>query len=220
MRLRYKIVMALIVVSIGLCLMVYQSYALWVVRLSGQENIVNVGCFSIEFTENSDSIALTNSYPVSDASGMGGTAYSFTITNKCTVASNYQVTLNTLTTNTMGDDKVKYAIYEAADAKPSSGQLVSSAPINTDTLNLNVANLKQSYIIASGSLSAASEEGGTGGSATYNVYVWIDQNAGNEVENTRFEGSINVLNAATKLDNTGVSTNSTGITAEVGTTTT
>ena len=198
--------MALIVVSIGLCLMVYQSYALWVVRLSGQENIVNLGCFSIEFTENSDSIALTNSYPVSDASGMSGTAYSFTITNKCTVDSAYQVTLNTLNANTMGDDKVKYVIYKDSESKPSIGQLVNSAPINADKGNITVTDLKESYIIASGELKGASEENGTGESHTYNVYLWIDENAGNEVENTRFEASINIVNASTKIGPTAAET--------------
>ena len=102
MKLKYKIMMAILVVAIGLCLMVYQSYALWVVTLSGQENIVEVGCFNIEFIENTSSIALSNSYPVSDEKGMSGEAYSFTITNKCTVDSAYQVTLNTLNANTMG----------------------------------------------------------------------------------------------------------------------
>ena len=85
MKLKYKIMMAILVVAIGLCLMVYQSYALWVVTLTGQEQIVEVGCFNIEFIENSNSIALNNTYPMSDERGMSGEAYSFTITNKCTV---------------------------------------------------------------------------------------------------------------------------------------
>ena len=190
--------MAILVVAIGLCLMVYQSYALWVVTLTGQEQIVEVGCFNIEFIENSNSIALNNTYPMSDERGMSGEAYSFTITNKCTVDSAYQVTLNTLTTNTMGDDKVKYVIYEGT-SKPSAGSLVTSASINADKANITVANLKESYIIASGELKGAEEENGNGESVTYNVYLWIDENAGNEVENTKFEASINIVNASTRI---------------------
>ena len=206
MKLKYKILMGIIVISIGLCLMLYRSYALWVVTLSGQENIVSVGCFNIEFLENSSSIALNNSYPVSDQKGMSGSAYSFTVTNKCTVDSSYQVTLNTLNKNTMGDDKVKYAIYKEGTTKPSTGSLVNSASINTDTANLNVADLKTSYIIASGELRGAEEENGTGESHTYNVYLWIDENAGNEVENTKFEASINIVNASVKLETTATAT--------------
>ena len=206
MKLKYKILMAIIAVSIGLCLMIYQSYALWVVTLSGQENIVEVGCFNIEFIENTSSIALSNSYPVSDAKGMSGEAYSFTITNKCTVDSAYQVTLNTLNANTMGDDKVKYVIYKDSESKPSTGSLVNSAPINADKANITVTDLKESYIIASGELKGASEENGTGESHTYNVYLWIDENAGNEVENTRFEASINIVNASTKIGPTAAET--------------
>ena len=206
MKLKYKILMAIIAVSIGLCLMIYQSYALWVVTLSGQENIVEVGCFNIEFIENTSSIALSNSYPVSDEKGMSGEAYSFTITNKCTVDSAYQVTLNTLNANTMGDDKVKYVIYKDGESKPSIGQLVNSAPVNADKANITVSDLKESYIIASGELKGASEENGTGESHTYNVYLWIDENAGNEVENTRFEASINIVNASTKIQPTAAET--------------
>ena len=197
--------MAILVVAIGLCLMVYQSYALWVVTLTGQEQIVEVGCFNIEFIENSNSIALNNTYPMSDERGMSGEAYSFTITNKCTVDSAYQVTLNTLTTNTMGDDKVKYVIYEGT-SKPSTGSLVTSASINADKANITVANLKESYIIASGELKGAEEENGNGESVTYNVYLWIDENAGNEVENTKFEASINIVNASTRIEPTAAET--------------
>ena len=199
MKLKYKILMAIIAVAVGLCLMIYQSYALWVVTLSGQENIVEVGCFNIEFIENTSSIALSNSYPVSDEKGMSGEAYSFTITNKCTVDSAYQVTLNTLNANTMGDDKVKYVIYKDSESKPSVGSLVTSAPINQDKANITVTDLKESYIIASGELKGAEEENGTGESHTYNVYLWIDENAGNEVENTKFEASINITNASTRI---------------------
>ncbi len=206
MKLKYKILMAIIAVSIGLCLMIYQSYALWVVTLSGQENIVEVGCFNIEFIENTSSIALSNSYPVSDEKGMSGEAYSFTITNKCTVDSAYQVTLNTLNANTMGDDKVKYVIYKDGESKPSVGSLVNSAPINADKGNITVTDLKESYIIASGELKGAAEENGTGESHTYNVYLWIDESAGNEVENTRFEASINIVNASTKIQPTAAET--------------
>ncbi len=205
MKLKYKIMMAILVVAIGLCLMVYQSYALWVVTLTGQEQIVEVGCFNIEFIENSNSIALNNTYPMSDERGMSGEAYSFTITNKCTVDSAYQVTLNTLTTNTMGDDKVKYVIYEGT-SKPSAGSLVTSASINADKANITVANLKESYIIASGELKGAEEENGNGESVTYNVYLWIDENAGNEVENTKFEASINIVNASTRIEPTAAET--------------
>ena len=45
MRTKYKIMLAIITVGIGICLMTYQSYALWVANHVGGENIVNVGCF-------------------------------------------------------------------------------------------------------------------------------------------------------------------------------
>lgn len=97
MRLRYKIGLVVVVVSLAVCLMTYQSYALWVKDMvAEQDNVVEVGCFSIEFVDNSSKINLQNTYPVSDEKGLKGTPYTFTITNTCTIDDSYIVTLNTL----------------------------------------------------------------------------------------------------------------------------
>ena len=40
MRIKYKIMLAIITVGIGICLMTYQSYALWVANFSRGENNV------------------------------------------------------------------------------------------------------------------------------------------------------------------------------------
>ena len=99
MRLRYKLGLSLVVICLAICLMTYQSYALWVVNLKGEENIVETGCFSISFTELSSSISLSITYPMSDERALTQTPYSFKIKNTCSIASSYLVTLNTLTTN-------------------------------------------------------------------------------------------------------------------------
>ena len=208
MRLRYKIMLAVITVGIGVCLMAYQSYALWVATYTSGENIVSVGCFDIEFTEQTSSIALNNTYPVSDAKGLSSTPYTFTITNKCTVDASYDVTLNTLTTNTMKKGWLKYALQKSSEAKPSTGiNLGTITNYNTATEELQVPNLDESIIIKSGTLKGrSSAETDDGESVTYNLYLWMDEATGNEAMNTRFEGSINVLTAATKVEPTAAET--------------
>ena len=85
MRLRYKIGLVLIVLTLAVCLMTYQSYALWIYnKVAEQENIVEVGCFSVSYTEENP-ITMTNTYPVSDQKGLSGTPYTFTITNTCSI---------------------------------------------------------------------------------------------------------------------------------------
>ena len=201
MRIKYKIMLAIITVGIGICLMTYQSYALWVANFTGGENIVNVGCFSIEFREDTNPISLNNTYPVSDAKGLTTTPYTFTITNTCTVDASYSVTLNTINTNTMTKDMIKYAIQKSTSPKPISGiNLGTNINYNTAIEELNVTNLDESIIIETGTLKGkSSNEANDGESITYNLYLWMDEQTGNEGMNTTFEGSINIISSASKI---------------------
>ena len=193
MRTKYKIMLAIITVGIGICLMTYQSYALWVANHVGGENIVNVGCFSVEFQEQSNPISLNNTYPVNDTKGLTTTPYTFTIRNTCTIDAAYDVTLNTITTNTMQKEWIKYAIHKSTETKPTTGiNLGTNNNYNTATEELKITNLDESIIIASGSLKQNE-------SVTYNLYLWMDETTGNEAMNTTFEGSVNVISSATKI---------------------
>ena len=221
MRIKYKIMLAIITVGIGICLMTYQSYALWVANFTGGENIVNVGCFSIEFREDTNPISLNNTYPVSDAKGLTTTPYTFTITNTCTVDASYSVTLNTINTNTMTKNMIKYAIQKSTSPKPTSGiNLGTNTNYNTAIEELNVTNLDESIIIETGTLKGkSSNEANDGESITYNLYLWMDEQTGNEGMNTTFEGSINVISSASKIrdvaDEIIASVDTTGKCAEV-----
>ena len=208
MRLKYKIMLAMITIGIGVCLMAYQSYALWVATYTSGENIVSVGCFDIEFTEQTSSIELNNTYPVSDAKWLSQTPYTFTITNKCTVDASYDVTLNTLTTNTMEKGWLKYALQKSSEAKPSTGTNLGTIDnYNTATEELQIPNLDESIIIESGTLKGrSSAETDDGESVTYNLYLWMDETTGNEAMNTRFEGSVNIITSATKTEPTAAET--------------
>ena len=142
MRTKYKIMLAIITVGIGICLMTYQSYALWVANHVGGANIVNVGCFSVEFQEQTNPISLNNTYPVNDTKGLTTTPYTFTIRNTCTIDAAYDVTLNTITTNTMNKNWIKYAIHKSTETKPTTGtNLGTNNNYNTSTEELKITNL-------------------------------------------------------------------------------
>ena len=203
MRLKYKISLAIILLLMVGCFMTYQSYALYVANLSGNDNNLNIGCFAIEFSESSSSISLDNTYPISDTKGLTIAPYTFTITNKCTTAASYSVILSSLTTNGIGDNNIKYAIYETT--KPSSGTLLTSATSYTDISNLaNVKNRKNSYQVATGGLKGAPEENGTGGSKTYNLILWLDEATGNDAMGKTFSASVNVVSAGGEYTPTAV----------------
>ena len=203
MRLKYKISLAIIVLLMVGCFMTYQSYALYVANLSGNDNNLNVGCFAIEFSESSTSISLDNTYPISDTKGLTIAPYTFTITNKCTTDASYSVILSSLTTNGIDDSNIKYVIYE--NTKPTSGTLLTSATSYTDTSNLaNVKNRKNSYQVATGGLKGAPEENGTGGSKTYNLILWLDEATGNEAMSKTWAASVNVVSAGGEYTPTAV----------------
>ncbi len=184
--------MLVVVILLAVCLMTYQSYALWVINLSGQENIVEAGCFEVTYEELSTSISLKNTYPMSDARGLTTSPYTFKIKNNCTIDSKFNVTLNTVTTNGITKDKIKYAIVESGVSATSGINLGSVTNINTDTTGLLVENLDESIIIRSGALKQNEEK-------TYNLYLWLDEAAGNEVMGKTFTASVNVISAATVI---------------------
>ena len=205
MKLRYKLSLLIIGLMLVGCLYITQSYALWIMtEEQTNENEMEVGCFSIGFSEQSESIKLDNTYPVNDSIGLSTNPYTFTITNTCTINNNYVLTLNTLSTNTLDASKIKYALYKSTEEKPNVGSKLSR--INNDLENLMVENLGTSYIIDTGVLTGGTKVDGVvnnGEEVTYNLYLWIDDIAGNEVEGQTFEASINVINTATESNDIG-----------------
>lgn len=197
MKLRYKMMLGIIVICMGIVLMTYQSYALWTVTKESGESIVSVGCFEINYQEESNTINLENTYPMSDEKGLTLTPYTFTITNTCTSGASYEVTLNTLTTNTMNTSWLKYALYKEGETKPTTGiNLGTITNKNTQTEELQIPNLNESLILTSGELNGRIAEGQNGESVTYHLYLWMDETTGNEAMNTTFEGSINIISSA------------------------
>jgi len=194
MRLKYKLGLGIVVVALVVCFMTYQSYALWIVNHEGEQNVVEVGCFTVSYEEISESISLKNTYPISDAKGLSTEAYSFKVKNTCSVDSKYVVTLNTLTTNTLGKENIKFAIYKEGEEKPTTGQnLGAYGNINTDIKELNVENLAESIILKEGNLKQEEE-------ATYHLYLWMDEATGNEGMNKSFVSSVNVISRATTYE--------------------
>ena len=201
MKLRYKISLVVVAFLIIASLYLVQSYALWLTTFEGQENILSVGCFDVALEELSKPISLNNTYPMSDQKGLTQTPYKFTIKNTCNTAAEYTITLNTLKTSIMDKSKIKFAFTTGTDVPTSGVNLGTYASvasnINTDLAYLQTANvlgdtLNESIILQKGVLKNEND------TATFNLYLWVDQTAGNEVQGQKFVASVNVLaNAVT-----------------------
>jgi hypothetical protein len=180
-----KNIVLLIVIGILLIvsLSVGMSYALWSQNhTQTTSNELLSGCFSTTLTEGSN-IYLTNQYPISDATGLTGTPYTFTISNTCTIAANYEINLETLSTTTADSKFIKLSLDGA-----TSNLLNSYSTVDTTiTGAINSYQLKTGYISA-------------GSSITYNLRLWVTESATiADMANKTFDSKI-VVNTAASHD--------------------
>lgn len=221
MRLRYRIPLAIIAIFMVLTLFMASSYALWKVTIYQEtENIIETGCFSIEFQDESSSINLGNTYPMSNESGMKTTPYIFTIKNTCTVDANYTIYLNTLEVNgtKLADSLIKYSLVKV-DGALATAKTLDTATTNIDTSHFTFnKNILKSYELATGTLKGKVEDkvdatkNKEGESATYELRLWIDESGKNAVrdkegniitpgiEGQTFEAGISTIATATKIE--------------------
>ncbi len=155
------------------------SYALWVANFSQtNENLVSASCFQIEFREDTQSISLQNTFPITDEDGKKLPPYTFTITNICEAYASYQVNLEVLNTSTLTHyEYVKVALEDDIS-------LLS----DNDTIKTTLDNASTSFKLTTGYLDHNE-------SVTYNLRLWIDENVTLESEgilNTTFASKITV----------------------------
>lgn len=194
MRSGYKVTLGVLTIMILVTIAIGTSYSYYSIA-SEQANPNNLAttCFNISYSEGSNgSINLPATYPMSDASANNLTPYEFTITNTCTGSNsagniNYAVTLNTLTASlpTLPLNLLKYRLDQTS---PSSITGTSTLLSNAQTYDLNASikseqGIDTSYNLATGSLAP-------GESVTYNLRLWIDENATTTIEGNTFTGRV------------------------------
>ena len=158
--------------------MISSAYAIFSsVQKQETYNTLTVGTLKIDFDQSSTDmgniINLNGAYPTSDTDGQKTSPYSFKITNSGTLDAYYKVkiiddtdiiTEDGCSNNLLSKDKIKVSIN-------------GGTPF---LLNSKEAN---SYIVNDGTL-AASE------SRTFEIRIWIDETAGNEVLGKHYHGKI------------------------------
>ena len=136
------------------------SYAIYqIVNTQTDENLVDVGCFSVSITKQENAINLENAYPISDEKGKSLTPFTFTLTNNCNVTAKYTVNLEVLKDSTMSTSFVKTLVNNGTISK------LDALP-KADTKN---SGSIESRTIASGILTSNS-------STDYSVSLWMDEN--------------------------------------------
>ena len=107
-----KLILILTICVMTLLLVVGISYALWqTTKVQEDTNIIAGGCFDVSL-EGNDPINLANAYPIKDDVGKATTPFTFTIKNKCSNETSYNVSLESLNNSTFDGSKIKIMLNE------------------------------------------------------------------------------------------------------------
>lgn len=193
---KYKMGLAVLAIMLVIALTIGGSYALWMITANQKNaNEIASGCFNVTFEEETGSdIKLLNTFPIPDEEGLATVPYKFKIKNICTIDANYTITLNSFGTmsNFMSETAIKYAID---DAKKLGSTFKSNnlevAIENVDTSNIDVDDLKKSYILKDGFLRVGEEK-------EFALYLWMNETATIEEANKIFQAKVYITTTATK----------------------
>ena len=120
-------------------------------------NFLQSECLNIVYENNTDAIALTNTYPIADEEGYETEAYTFTFTNTCENLITYKINLETLNTSTL-EEQYLDVILDLNEVKRLTEYEAGS---------ITLANARSSYILEEGIL-------GGGESVTRSLRMWLD----------------------------------------------
>ena len=155
--------------------------------------------------EGTTSIKLTNSYPMSRNKGLQTTPYTFTVTSYCDTYVGFNLYLATLNTNTLSASNIHYIITE----KGSKEALVESTLTSSldDASNFTDAEKTELNAGLSGTygniFKLYNNKVPYKGSATYDLYLFVDENA-TEYQNTTFAAGVAVKSYEREADPTSL----------------
>ena len=141
--------------------------------------------------EGSNSITLSNSYPMSRNKGLQTTPYTFTVTSYCDTYVGFNLYLATLSTNTLPASNIHYIITEK-DSKEAltEGTLESTLDAVSEFSDAEKTELNTGLGGAYGNIyKIYNNSVSYKGSATYDLYLFVDENV-TEYQSTTFAAGV------------------------------
>ena len=150
------------------------AFSMFTTQAVGEEQVIKVGTLNIDFGEDADgTLSLTGNYPMDDVTGNGTAPYTFTIKNTGSLETYYTVKLED-DTEMIEQENCTGSLIDKNQVKYS---IDAGAPGILGEIETN------SNIIDQGMLA-------NGASKTYNLRLWIKENAPNTVLNRHYHGKI------------------------------
>ncbi len=173
-----KIIMIIILVLISLIALVGSSYALLTKSFKSKKLSMEVGSLKIDFAEG-NAINMDNAAPMTDADGLKSTPYTFTITNSGDINAYYTVSNEEELANTLDTSYLRMQLT-GSDGYNSGIKTVKD--LGTETYKLIDDTLLE-----------------TGKSVTYELRMWISQDAGNDIQDKVYKSKIVVNGTSNKV---------------------
>ena len=172
-----KIILVIILILISLIALVGSSYALLTKSFKSKKLSMEVGTLKIDFAEG-NAINMVNAVPMTDNDGMKTTPYTFTITNGGDINAYYTVSNEEELSNTLDTSYLRMKLT-GSDGYDSGIKTVKE--LGTETYKLVDEKLLA-----------------TGKSVTYELRMWISQDAGNDIQNKIYKSKIIVNSTSNK----------------------
>ena len=173
-----KIILVIILILISLIALVGSSYALLTKSFKSKKLSMEVGSLKIDFAEG-NAINMANAAPMTDSNGMKTTPYTFTITNGGDINAYYTVSNEEELANTLDTSYLRMQLT-GSDGYDSGIKTVKD--LGTET-----------YKLVDETLLA------TGKSVTYELRMWISQDAGNDIQDKVYKSKIVVNGISNKV---------------------
>ena len=153
--------------------------------------------------EGTTSIKLANSYPMSRNKGLQTTPYTFTVTSYCDSYVGFNLYLATLSTNTLAASNIHYIITEKGSKEALvEGTLTSSLDDASNFTDAEKTELNAGLSGTYGNIfKLYNNKVPYKGSATYDLYLFVDENA-TEYQNTTFAAGVAVKSYEREADPT------------------
>ena len=173
-----KLILVIILILISLIVLVGSSYALLTKSFKSKKLSMEVGTLKIDFAEG-NAINMANAAPMTDSDGLKSTPYTFTITNGGDINAYYTVSNEEELANTLDTNYLKMRLT-GSDGYDSGIKTVKE--LGTETYKLIDDTLLE-----------------TGKSVTYELRMWISQDAGNDIQDKVYKSKIVVNGTSNKV---------------------
>ena len=204
MKTKYQISLFVIITLLIINSSLAASYSLWIVsKPQTGENLISSGCFEVAYNDKdanneSTSVGLLNTYPISDEKGVVQKPYRVTLTNTCSIDADYKLVISELQGNTLDKNYVRYKLSNSEETSwgPSAfGDLpeyVMESSTKSDIENESGRTIKNSYLLATGGLKPQE-------TITYEFRMWVQESTANSEMNKQFDALISMDAWATNI---------------------